>query len=350
MTENNEQNKFEIPETGKPGFSDVTAERLGDDTIMICWEAESYDRKIIIQASDSPFHFNEDTPVGEILNGSCIEMIGLPKDTRHFFKLRDEENHEIMVAERLHPFSNVGNFRDLGGYETVDGKFVKWGRVYRSGHLSRIDDEDRKNLKKMGITMVCDFRTPAEIEKQPDALPEDGSIKYQNLPIVHGEFDPAAAMESLRKGDLSWLTEDFIVSRALLRLDEFKDVWAQFFRTLVKEENRPLVLHCTAGKDRAGTCAALLLLSIGVPEETVLFDYNLSNVYNAKVVKMIFERLAKTGVDTEKAAPYFTAPKEAMTAMFDHLRKTYGGIEGYLIEYAGLEHEILESLRNSLLE
>jgi protein-tyrosine phosphatase len=252
-----------------------------------------------------------------------------------------------VTVERI---DGVVNFRDLGGYETADGRRLKWGQVFRSGHLARLTEKGRNQIKHLGLKLICDFRTPGEVEAQPDWLPADGSIAYLQLPIVHGEFDPLAVMERMQKGDFSWLTEDFMVQRYLKKIDDFPDVWGAFFSRLSDFQSRPLVFHCTAGKDRAGAAAALLLLALGVPEETVVYDHGLSNIYIADALKMIYARIKEMGIDPEKAAPYFTAPREAIIALIDHLRTTYGSAADYLETRAGFGRKKLARLKQELLD
>ena len=157
-------------------------------------------------------------------------------------------------------------------------------------------------------------------------------------------------MESLQKGDISWLTEDLIITRYIQRIDLFPKVWGEILGMLADPDNRPLVFHCTAGKDRAGTCAALILLALGVPEDTVIHDYSLSNFYIADAVKEMNERIKALGIDPDDVAPYFTAPRNAIIALIDHVRKTYGSAADYLKDQAGISNNALSDLKRELLE
>ena len=158
------------------------------------------------------------------------------------------------------------------------------------------------------------------------------------------------AVERIKKGDDSWLTEDFMLSGYIQNLDEFAHIWGEVIRRLIEPENRPLLFHCTGGKDRAGTCAALILLALGVPEETVIDDHQLSNILIADLVKNIYKRIASYGIDPLKLSAYFTAPRECIIALLDHLHKTYGSPVEYLETAAGLNRETLSLLKEALLE
>ena len=184
----------------------------------------------------------------------------------------------------------------------------------------------------------------------PDRLPQSSTIRYLNLPITHGEFDFVSAVERIKKGDDSWLTEDFMLSGYIHNLDEFAHTWGEVIRRLIEPKNRPLLFHCTGGKDRAGTCAALILLALGVPEETVIDDHQLSNILIADLAKYAYKRIASYGVDPRKLSPYFTAPLECIIALLDHLHKTYVSPVDYLETAAGLNRETLSLLKEALLE
>ncbi len=200
-------------------LKNINVEQNKKGIFTIQWDTPVKDISISIFAGDSPDTINRKVSVAKVKGKKSVSIDGLDPDARHYFELVPEGGQRIITAERGQPFEGIVNFRDLGGYETTDGRRVKWGEVFRSGHLSRVTDKDKALLEKMGMRVVCDFRTPGEIKAQPDWLPEDGSVNYRHFPIVHGEFDPVAAMESLQKGDISWLTEDFIINRYIQKID-----------------------------------------------------------------------------------------------------------------------------------
>jgi protein-tyrosine phosphatase len=333
-----------------PQLTNVIVERIDEAIFKISWEAETKDLTVYIFAGNSPQTIDHRSPIASVVGAMSAEIKGLDPHIRFYFEIVSEGGQGVIAAERHQPFDGIVNFRDMGGYKTNDGHRVKWGRIFRSGHLARATDKDKTLIKKMAIKTICDFRTPGEVESQPDWLPNDGSVKYVQFPIVHGEFDPVAAMESLQKGDISWLTEDFMVKRYIQKIDEFPKVWGEMIKMLADPDNRPLVFHCTAGKDRAGACAALILLALGVPEDTVIYDHGLSNVYIADALEKINARIRAMGVDPEKVAPYFTAPRNAIVAFVDHIRKSYRSASEYLMTRAGVNKKTLDLLKKELLD
>ncbi len=246
--------------------------------------------------------------------------------------------------------SGAVNFRDLGGYKTADYRRLKRGLVFRSDHLSRLSAGDQQLLRDLRFKVVCDLRTVREQQKAPDLLPEDGSIRLLSLPVQVKGFEPTTVMDRLRAGDDSWLSMDFFIELYKRYLDDFGPVWGKVLGLLTSSHNLPLVFHCTGGKDRTGICAALLLKVLGVQEETIFVDHDLSNVCNAERLQPIYARFAALGVGPKKAAPYLQAPREPLAAMFDHLKQNYGSIEDYLLTKAGLDRKTIEALQTGLLQ
>ncbi len=240
------------------------------------------------------------------------------------------------------------NFRDLGGYETVDGRCTKWGQVFRSDSLARLSVRDLEQLQVMGLKLVCDLRAPAEVHKAPDRLPEHG-VEYLQLPVVSSDFDTVTAMERLKQKDTSWLTPTFMIDAYRNNIEFYGRTWGTIVTRLAEADSRPLLFHCTAGKDRTGVCAALILSVLGVPEETIIADHAVSNHYFAETVVKINEYIRSLGVDPQLVAPYLSAPREAMVFVLEHIRKTYGSAAMYLQEKGAVVPEVIASLRETML-
>lgn len=254
-----------------------------------------------------------------------------------------------IFTQRL-PLSGAVNFRDLGGYRTAEGLQVKRGLVFRSDHLSRLTTADQQVLRHLQFKVVCDLRTTQEQQENPDLLPKDGSVRLLPFPVQADCFDPAYAMDRLRSGDRAWLSLDFFVQLYQRYLDDFGPVWGKVLRLIASPANLPLVFHCTGGKDRTGICSALLLLTLGVQEETIFLDHDLSNICNAERLEQIYAQFADLGIEPEQAAPYLQAPIEPLAAMLEHLKKQYGTVENYLLTKARLDETTFASLRTNLLE
>jgi protein-tyrosine phosphatase len=334
----------------RPAIFDAAVDRIGKDAVRISWKTHLKYLQVLIYHGDSPETIRHHKPFCRIGGKTAVEFSGLNPEKPHYFEIATEKNSGIIISERRLPLEGVVNFRDLGGYETIDGRRVRWGKVFRSDHLSRLTDGDIAFLQRMKIQCVCDFRTSAEARKRPDRFPGDGPAEHLHLPIDNLKYDPTTLFEKLKKGDTSWLTREFLIDGYILNIDTFATVWGEVFRRLADTAQLPLVFHCTGGKDRAGTCAALILLALGVTEDTVIFDHGLSNIFIVDVLDKIYAQFDSYGIEREKIAPYFTAPPYCIEALLAHLHEKYGSPIDYLKSKAGVTDEMLEEIRGRLLE
>ena len=334
----------------RPAIFDAAVDRTAKDAVRISWKTHLKDLQVLIYHGDSPETIDHNKPFCRIGGETTVEFSGLTPNKPHYFEIATEKKIGIIISERRLPLEGTVNFRDLGGYETIDGQRVKWGKIFRSDHLSRLTDGDIAYLQRMKIQSVCDFRTPAEAQKRPDRFPGDGPGEHFHLPIDNLKFDPTTLFEKLKRGDTSWLTREFLIDGYIINVDTFGTVWGQVFRRLADAAQLPLVFHCTGGKDRAGTCAALILLALGIPEDTVIFDHGLSNIFIADVLDRIYAQFEQYGLAREKIAPYFTAPQYCIEALLAHLNEKYGSPIDYLKSKAGVTEEMLGRIREELLE
>ena len=337
------------PDHTSPVF-DASVERTGPDAVRLSWKARLKNLQISIYHGDSPETIDRKNPLLQIEGQPRVEISGLNPDMPHYFEIISENGAGIIAGERRLPLEGAVNFRDLGGYETTAGRRVRWGRVFRSDHLSRLTDRDIAFLQRLKIQCVCDFRTPAEAQKRPDRFPGDGPGAYLHLPIDNLKFNPTTLFEKLKRGDTGWLTPEFLIDGYILNIDQFASVWGEVFRRLADPDQLALAFHCTGGKDRAGTCAALVLLVLGVPEETVIRDHGLSNIFIADVLDKIYAQFESSGIDRNRISPYFTAPQYCIEALLDHIRAKYGSPVDYLKSKAGVTEEMLEQIKRQLLE
>jgi protein-tyrosine phosphatase len=261
------------------------------------------------------------------------------------------------LDKRVVPLAGGRNFRDLGGYRTRDGRQVRWGRLYRSGVMSYFTDEDRRQLSQIGIRTICDFRSPYERKREPT------NWSATSVRTLHWEYDFRNL--SLR-AELAGETElnRSVLHECMLRLYRkfpvlFAKPYADLFAQLAAGE-LPLVFHCSAGKDRTGIAAALVLTSLGVPSETVFEDYALTDRV-VDLEKELFQHpdtsvgvgdehahLARLGAETR--APILRALPEYLRTAFDSIESEHGSIEAYLRSQLGVTDAMLESMRKHLLQ
>ena len=337
-------------EINETHLEDVSLIRTGKDSVKLSWKLKSKDSKVVVFKGEKPDAIDRRRPVATVTGKSEVSISGLDPDSRYYFEVVASDGTKKRIGERRVPLEGSVNFRDLGGYRALDGRRVKWGQVFRSDNLGRLTDRDVNYLQKMGIRRVCDFRTPAEIKKLPDRYPPGDQDKSLLLPIQHGESDPANTFDRIKNGDIDWMTEEFMINGYIKNIDDFAHLWTDFFKTLADSSNRPLVFHCTGGKDRAGVAAALILLALDVPAEAIVRDHGLSNMYIAAVLERIYGEIRDMGVDPNRIAAYFTAPQNAILAVLKHLDQAYGSVTNYLINEAGVGQKLLSRLKDDLLE
>ncbi len=161
------------------------------------------------------------------------------------------------------------NFRDLGGYSTVDGHTTKWGRLYRSDSMHTLTDADLPMLHELRVRTAIDFRSSTEIAETGIGPLHDASIRHVHSPTFDGGR-PSERM-ALPTGD--WTAADFY----LLMLTSGAPAYVHAAATLTEADALPAVFFCMAGKDRTGVFAALVLGLLGVPDEVIIDDYSLTN-------------------------------------------------------------------------
>ncbi|MBI9085241.1 MAG: tyrosine-protein phosphatase [Desulfobacterales bacterium] len=326
------------------------AERLDAETLQLKWDSDAPGTTVAVYRGPTPTQADMTAPVVRTTDRQVAVRAPVAVPGRPCFTLIPETGRPVVVAERRVPLQGCFNFRDLGGYGTDSGRRLKWGKVFRSDAMARLTDHDRLTLKSLGLRLVIDFRAPSETQRSPDRLPADGSVDRVHLPVVHGDLDSTVALERAAAGDLAWLTPDFMTRGYLNNIESFPHVWGAVFQRLADGASLPVAFHCSAGKDRAGTCAALVLLALGVPEETVVADHALSNVYIRDILPQLHQRLRGRGIDPEPLAAYFQAPETGIRALMDHIRTTYGSARDYLVGRCHVAATDLGLLENALLE
>ena len=193
---------------------------------------------------------------------------------------------------------NAANARDLGGFTTTSGRLTRPGRVFRANALNRLSDDDLLAVGRLGLVHVIDFRHPEEIELTgPDRLPDSPACQLVPIPIFDPDHDVFtlvnAALGQARRAargqaapakiELSLATDAAMVAlyRWFVTSPLARDSFARVLRLVATAESLPLLFHCTAGKDRTGWLAAVLLHALGVDRDPIRADYLRTNELNA---------------------------------------------------------------------
>lgn len=239
---------------------------------------------------------------------------------------------------------NITNFRDLGGYQTQDGRRVKHGCFYRSAAIVFPSDTDRREFEELGMKAILDLRSPMEVSQQPDdtvpgcayihcSAADTGNAQGGNVDIAQ------LIRQSFPQQLAGYLMETY-------RTLPFRNPAYQIMFDLIKKHQVPFVFHCTAGKDRTGVAAYLILKTLGVDDETIIHDYMLSNEYrkdeNEKMIAM---------AGGSPALRELLVVKEAFLQLSIHsIQKKYGDFGDYLNAEYNLTEADIHSLRDAYLE
>jgi protein-tyrosine phosphatase len=327
-------------------------ERIAADAVVIRWDAAQNGAAIPVYAGSSPESIDRSRPVAQMREPS-LRIDGLSEGERPFFELAAPGRRPRIVAERLLPLEGSHNFRDLGGYESADGRFVRWGKLYRSDHLADLTDADLASLKRLRIRWLCDFRSAEERAEQPNRLPATDPPSVENLAIA-GTSMPVAEMKNrIMSGQL----DDIDFAGIMIESNRsFATTFAHRYRTLFERiadpANLPALIHCTAGKDRTGFGAALILTALGVPRETAFADYLLTNHYTHEHTErtLRFIRIASFfRSDPDLLRPLFGVRREYLQTAFDAIEEGHGSLDRYLSEALGVTDAERGRLRELLL-
>ena len=253
--------------------------------------------------------------------------------------------------------AGVRNFRDVGGLPTVDGRRVRHGVLFRSGHLAHATEEDAEFLSSLGLHTIFDFRNAADQKLEgPDV--ELPGVRNVNLPLTD-PADGAGFWKMVREGEIEQLRELLGDGKAANRMivsyrriiKERTTEHARVLRSLA-DDSVPALMHCAAGKDRAGLSVAVTLLALGVEREAIVADYLESNAKHRryKVHRSSRSAAAYSPEVMELLSPLFEARAEYLTAAFETIEGTWGDVDTYLEQGLRLTPEARERLRERLLD
>ncbi|MCD8185807.1 MAG: tyrosine-protein phosphatase [Rikenellaceae bacterium] len=244
--------------------------------------------------------------------------LDVPEYRRSYFQLVTPRGKAIL-AERLLPMTGGYNFRDLGGYRAQDGRYVKWGKIFRSDEMHNLTAEDLEYLANLPLFSVVDFRSAEEMEQAPDRIPVTAT--GYACSITPGNLMSAVDNDLLLPGRADSLMRE--MNRLLVTDPAAITQYIMLFELLGQEQHVPLLFRCSAGKDRTGMGAALVLYALGVDEETIMNDYLLSNVY-------LKEKYARYTTGNPELEALFTVRKDYLEAGLQAIEANYGSVDNFL--------------------
>ena len=304
----------------------------------------------------------------DLLRGYLMEMLGgsasLPprrgRPAKPFYNFPVLSSAAAKAAP-AHPvpgtqldFAGGTNFRELGGYEADEGKHVKWGQIWRGIPTCKLTGEtDRAKLDALGLRLILDLRSVEEAKKEPDYVP-DGARLVQICGLCAEDGHEIA----FAPGDIDRLMasapEGYDVPRVLYRrMLTGNKAFKELFRALEAGET-PILFHCSAGKDRTGVAAMLILLALGASDETICADYAQTNVCRrAEIEAVMQEHADEIAADPSCRNHYYRmagVEPELAPFVLDTIRSQFGSAENYLEAEYGLTPARLMRLRRMYLE
>jgi len=256
-----------------------------------------------------------------------------------------------ILAPRLVPLEGVQNFRDIGGYRTTDGRRVKWGLIYRSAELSHLTPTDLEALGRLNVQAVHDLRSVSERQAEPTAWTGPDAP----LIVAHDYQLDMSAIGALFQGPVTVdRARDAFASMYPSLLDTQRPQETALFETLLNADGATLY-HCTAGKDRTGLATALILSALGVPRETILYDYELSNRYftggiAARDGQSSQAQSGMPNLPPEIMAVFMQVDARYLRATFAQIDNQYGSVEAYLDQRLGVDAAEIARLRELYTE
>ncbi|UQI43964.1 tyrosine-protein phosphatase [Streptomyces sp. HU2014] len=254
--------------------------------------------------------------------------------------------------------STIINLRDLGGIALTGNSAVRPGLLLRSGQLDRLDPALDPSVAALGIHTVVDLRTEHERRHRPDQVPEGARLIVADvmagraaaatgdgmparLESVLG--NPAVAEEHLGNGKAEKLLCD--AYRAFVTSEAACAAYRLLFSALAEPDCGPLLFHCTAGKDRTGWAATVVLLLLGADEATVMEEYLAVNPAVRDAFAPLIDRFTEAGGDPEIADAILGVRPGYLAAALEQMHRSHGGVEGYVREALGIPDEAVDRVR-----
>ncbi|MBN9318596.1 MAG: hypothetical protein BGN86_16080 [Caulobacterales bacterium 68-7] len=284
---------------------EAAAARTSPDKVKIDWKGGTGPATIFV-ASNAYASTRALRRVGAAPRAGSVEIPATAAPRPYF--LVQTRGGDVWTAERLLPLQGGRNFRDLGGYRSADGRQVRWGRLYRSGVMSGLTDGDRAYLSALGINTICDLRNPDERRQDPSAL-----LKSPGVKINAFDYDMSSSLAEMARAQTRDQAIAGFAASYMNFIETLTPHYTDMFGHLVRGEV-PLAVNCSAGKDRTGVASALILSVLGVPRDTIVADYALTQVYTppANYTSAIANGQSSPGLTPQMAEALRRLPPEVL--------------------------------------
>ncbi len=333
-------------EVAPAAIASAKLERIGEGRYRATWQTSRPGVAVDVRLTSAPDASPATAKMLSRGDRDGVHEFDAPAGVRPYVLLQTRGSRPMMIAERILPLEGGRNFRDLGGYATTDGRRVRWGRLYRSGSMASLTDADYQYLGRLGIRTVCDFRSNSERQAEPTVWKTTPAAS-----IVTWDYDMASQAGEFVKLIRAGVTAERMNGVMAGFYGGLPYEYAERYRRMFAEllaGSTPLAFNCSAGKDRTGVAAVLILSALGVPRETAVEDYLLSNVYlppeaGAKAVVAM-------GMPLEIAKLLAGVERSWIEATIATMERQDGSVESYLDKRLGVGPAELARLRSLYLE
>ena len=332
-----------------PAFAraeNAMVERTAPDKVTVSWAAKG---PIDLFWADHPVTDPATAKLVSAKDRDGRQEVTVDAAVRPYFLIVDKADGAVVdVAERVVPLEQGSNFRDIGGYQTVDGKHVRWGMIYRSGATAMLTPGDLGRIRGLGLHDLVDLRSSEERVLAP--------TRIEGVPYAAVGYSMAEILRMAGQGPTGGLygqLPTMLVPQMRLVFDA------------LKRHEGPIAYNCSAGQDRTGFATAMVLSALGVPRDTIVKDYHLSTTYRHpewemppinlvafpdNQVAQVLARGQGTGVVRKPQPLYDANGKSLLLSAFDAIDAKYGSVDAYLAKEVGVSAADIAALRANYLE
>lgn len=261
-----------------------------------------------------------------------------------------------MILSKRIELDGAPNTRDLGGIITADGKEIRHGLLFRSGDLSALSDNDIKTLEDFGITLIVDLRTETERAGAPDK--SLSGARVLDLQVVeeeilgitkNGDNSVDALIEILKSSSFDIISFMATMYETIINSENAVKAYGKFFKEISANESGAVLWHCSAGKDRAGMATAFILMALGVPRETIIEDYLLTNRYAGKKLLEIIKCKTDNPEVIKKAEIMLSVHRDYIESVYRVIDEC-GGEDKFLSKCLGVTEDDINTLKKRYLK
>ena len=323
------------------------AERNKEGDYTVKWEVSpDKEGNIDIYSSLSDSSFSESSPIITTnINDQYVLVTSQNPNIREYFILKTSGYTSGVVSNRIITMDNIINFRDFGGYFNSNNQQLKWGKLYRSGDLSKANLYDQERIRDLGIKTIIDFRPVGESKNRPYLVHPD--IRKISIPII-AEFRDSLLLnlnnKHFNRSDAIRYVQDTYIDL----IENYKSSYADMFDILIDDNNYPILITSTLGKDGVGLACFFILYALDVPEYVIIDDYLLSNnLIDAR--KIVSNAHEMPEYIQEAVTALLSSDKSYINYVIEHIEQSYGSVDKYMEKELRVSEGKKALLRKNLL-